>query len=181
MNFYSEDIINHIIDTEDIENIVDEIETFYENVFMTFCYYSNTIVNPLYIRSLLENKKNKIIFRCIDTYFNIDNCPSLMIYNKHVKRQEVVYYIFMICTKPKFKKLGYASNLLTDFIQKLKNKKEEDNKEYKIILSSIESAVTFYESYGFRWTRKSITDYPILMQTEKYDENHEYFIMEMVL
>ena len=53
MNFYSEDIINHIIDTEDIENIVDEIETFYENVFMTFCYYSNTIVNPLYIRSLL--------------------------------------------------------------------------------------------------------------------------------
>ena len=76
MNFYSEDIINHIIDTENIENIVDEIETFYKNVFMTFCYYSNTIVNPLYIRSLLENKKNKIIFRCIDTYFNIDNCPS---------------------------------------------------------------------------------------------------------
>jgi len=50
-----------------------------------------------------------------------------------------------------------------------------------IIVSSIESAVTFYESHGFKWTRENITNYPNLLEYEKYEERKEYFILKYVI
>ena len=82
----------------------------------------------------------------------------------------------MICTKHKFKKHGYASALLDDFIIYLNDKHKRN--AYTIVLSSVESAVTFYESYGFKWTRESLTNYSVLMQYEKYEEDKEYFILK---
>jgi uncharacterized protein YlzI (FlbEa/FlbD family) len=35
MNFYSENIINKIIDSEDVENILDKIDTFYQELTIT--------------------------------------------------------------------------------------------------------------------------------------------------
>ena len=88
----------------------------------------------------------------------------------------------MICTKPKFKKFGYASKLLDDFIQTIKNKHCADSAfKIKIVLSSVESAVTFYESYGFKWTRESLTNHKTLMLYEKYEEKKEYFMLELEL
>lgn len=179
MNFYSEDIINNIIDTEEVENILDKIDTFYQELKIILSYYSYQHISLKYIKEILKDKKNRIAFRCMDTTFDMKNCPCLFVYvyDKNTETKEITYYILLICTKQRFKKLGYASSLLSDFIQYVKGK----NKDYsrKIILSSIESAVTFYEKYGFKWTREVLTDYPVLMEYEKYSEQKEYFILKL--
>jgi len=181
MNFYSEDIINTIIDTEDIENIVDKIDTFYKQLKIILSYYSYQHISLKYIKEILKDRKNRIAFHCMDTTFDMKNCPSLFVYvfDKKKETKEITYYILLICTKQKFKNLGYASTLLSDFIQHAKN--QNRNYSRKIILSSIESAVTFYEKYGFIWTRELLTDYPILMEYEKYSEKKEYFILKLTL
>ena len=179
MNFYSENIINNIIDSEDVENILDKIDTFYQDLRILLSYYSYQHISLNYIKEILKDRKNRIAFRCMDTTFDIKSCPSLFVYvfDKNKEKKEITYYILLICTKQKFKNLGYASSLLSDFIQYVK----EQNKNYsrKIILSSIESAVTFYENYGFNWTRELLIDYPILMEYEKYSEKKEYFILKL--
>ena len=179
MNFYSDDIINKIIDSEDIENILDKINTFYQELKIILSYYSYQSISLSYVKEILKNKNNKVAFRCMDTTFDISNCPSLFVYvvDKNKEKKEITYYILLICTKQRFKNLGYASTLLSDFIQDVKEK----NKDYsrKIILSSIETAVTFYEKYGFKWTRVDLSLYPILMEYEKYSEQKEYFILQL--
>lgn len=185
MNFYSDEIVNKIIDG-DIEQIYPKMEEFYQKIFELFYDYSHRVICPNYIFTLLADLKNKIVFRCIDTEFNIENCPSILIYHKHYNRStdELAYYILMICTKPKFKKYGYASKMLDDFIQHIKRIHEQSEhkfKDIKVILSSVETAVTFYETYGFKWTRAALTDHKTLMIYEKYDAEKEYFILELSL
>ena len=176
MNFYSDDVINHIIDNEAVEDIIPMISLFREDIYKLFYKYSHHVICPNYIQFLLQDDSNKIAFRCIDTDFILENCPSILIYHKDVSTKEITYYILMICTKHKFKKHGYASALLDDFIIYLNNKHKQT--AYTIVLSSVESAVTFYESYGFKWTRESLINYPLLMQYEKYEEDKEYFILK---
>ena len=176
MNFYSEDIVRGIIDQET------EYNRFYEQVFTLSCKYSNGVVSPTYILSLVHDTTNSIAFRCMDTEFNIHNCPSILIYHKYydAAKNETAYYILMICTKRSYKGMGYASGLLDDFIGRIRNQCV-DGSRCKIVLSSLESAVTFYEEYGFRWTRAPLTDYPKLMEFERYDEEKEYFILELAI
>ena len=173
MNFYSEQII--------VENDKQSVADFYKQVFMLSCKYANNIVSPNYILSLLRDTTNLIAFRCIDTYFNINNCPSILIYTKHHDpvKNENIYYILMICTTRKFKNLGYASSLLDDFIFHIRSNCTDTKIPCKIALSSIESAVTFYEEYGFKWMRTSLSDHPKLMNYELYEEDKEYFILEL--
>ena len=94
--------------------------------------------------------------------------------------QIICYYILFTCTKRSFRGQGYASRLLDELKQRIKEENNNTVVPVKIILSSIEDAVTFYEDYGFRWTRQSIKDYPILMKYEFYEKNKEYFILEYV-
>ena len=180
MNFYSEDIIGDIMKTKPVKKVGQKIGDFYETVFTITSKFSDKIVSCSYILSLLTNRKNSVAFRCIDTTFNIHNCPSILIYNKFydVAKNEHIYSILMICTKRSFKNMGYASKLLDDFIDHIRNNRTDDS-SCKIVLSSIESAVTFYEQYGFKWMRTSLNDYPKLMEFERYDESKEYFILEL--
>ena len=185
MNFYSDEIVNTIVDGN-LEQISTKMEEFYQKIFELFYGYSHRVICPNYVFTLLTDLRNKIVFRCIDTEFNIENCPSMLIYHKHYDKMtdELAYYILMICTKPKFKKYGYASKMLDDFIQHIKRTHEQSEhkfKDIKVILSSVETAVTFYETYGFRWTREPITNHKILMRYEKYDAEKEYFILELSL
>ena len=183
MNFYSEDIFNNIIDNSEIEDILPQIANLYEDIYNLFCNYAHQVICPIYIQRLLEDDTNKIAFRCIDMEFTLENCPSILIYHRHYNKatNELIYYILMICTKPKFKKFGYASKLLDDFIQHIKNKHCDSAFKIKIVLSSVESAVTFYESYGFKWTRESLTAHKTLLLYEKWEEGKEYFMLELVL
>ena len=94
----------------------------------------------------------------------------------------IQYYILLTCTKRIFRNQGYASKLLNGFIERIKQENQNNkNKLIKIILSSIENAVLFYEDYGFKWTRKSIIEYPVLLQYEKYEKKDLYFIMELIV
>ena len=186
-NFYVEDMVNKIIDNDDIETILPKINDFYNEIFSLIYTYSHHTISPNYIARLLVDETNKIAFRCIDMEFRLENCPSILIYRKYYKKEtnEIIYYMLMICTKQKFKKFGYASKLLDDFIQYIKNKHTENRDNFskiKIVLSSVESAVTFYELYGFKWIRdESLSSHKILMQYEKYEEGKEYFMMELCI
>jgi hypothetical protein len=182
MNYYSENIVHKIIDNDPAEDIIDNIESLYTKIAELFYKYSHHTICIDYTWSLLRDIKNKVVFRCMDnTHFAIENCPSMMIYNLKRSPAEITYYILMICTKPRFKSFGYASNLLDDFIKNVREKHAGSSRPIKIVLSSVETAVTFYETYGFRWTREPITNHPTLMRYEKYDKNKEYFILELCI
>jgi len=191
MNFYSDVILNDIIDNQPLETVLDSIQTFGEKCFNAIAKYSHHNIHHKYIFNVLGNTKNIIAFHCIDNdnKFSIDNCPSMLVYRKykikcnHTDQLEIRYYVLIACTKRKFRNQGYASKLLDGFIQRIKKENEDTHKQeeipiIKIILSSVEESVLFYESYGFKWTRESITDHPILMRFERYDPKKEYFIME---
>ena len=81
--------------------------------------------------------------------------------------------------------MGYASMLLDKFIQVIKDEKNQqplpEQIPTKIVLSSVESAVLFYESYGFRWIYANINSYSTLLEYEKFDQEKEYFIMELTI
>ena len=192
MNFYSDVIMNDIIDNEPLETVLDSIETFGEECFNTIAKYSQHNIHHKYIFNVLGNTKNIIAFHCIDNdnnEFSLENCPSMLVYRKcnhkdtYTGNLEIRYYVLIACTKRKFRNQGYASKLIDGFIQRIKKENEDKQNQderpiIKIILSSVEESVLFYESYGFKWTRESISDHPILMRFERYDPKKEYFIME---
>uniref|UniRef100_A0A6C0I2B8 N-acetyltransferase domain-containing protein n=1 Tax=viral metagenome TaxID=1070528 RepID=A0A6C0I2B8_9ZZZZ len=181
MNFYSEDIVNDIIDHSPLEEIVEKLDDFNATSRYIFLRYVGLSVGPEYTDAMVSNEQNKMAFHCIDSEFEITNCPSVMIYRRFPRKNEIVYYILLICTKSKFKGMGYASKLLDGFIERVKQetKKYGNTKKITIALSSVETAVTFYEEYGFKWTRKTLKDHTPLTWFEAYDDAKEYFIMEL--
>ena len=197
MNFYSDVIMNDIIDNQPLETVLESIETFGEECFNAIAKYSHHNIHHKYIFNVLGNTKNIIAFHCIDNdnEFSLKNCPSMLVYRKcnhkdtsHTDNLEIRYYILIACTKRKFRNQGYASKLLDGFIERIKKENETNDHGHhdpsctiKIILSSVEESVLFYEAYGFKWTRESITDHPMLMRFERYDPKKEYFIMEFNL
>ncbi len=63
MNYYSEDIINNIIDTSDVSDIIDKISDFRDDIHMLFVYFAFEKINLDYIEHILRDKKNKTVFR----------------------------------------------------------------------------------------------------------------------
>lgn len=184
MNFYSKLIINDIIDNKQLENIIKNIEKFIENTYNKITKYSNDSISHKYIYNILSNTNNNIVFYCMDNEFAIDNCPSIAIYSKckSCHNNEIRYYILLLVTIRKFRGQGYAKKLLDDFIIKIKEENKDKNElTIKIILSSLEESVLFYESYGFKWTKEELVNHNVLMNYEKYDNAKEYFIMELIL
>ena len=59
MIFYSDEIINSIIDTVELENIVDKIDEFKEDVEMMFTYFTFPVIGLDYIQNLLRFETNK--------------------------------------------------------------------------------------------------------------------------
>lgn len=182
MNFYSDKIINDILDNSPVEEILDSIETFKLQCKYFLTKYSFRTIHHKYTDWILNDPNVVIAFYCMDTVFSIENCPSMLVYRKiHNKEtNETYYYILFTCTKRSFRGQGYASILL-DNLQKRIREDNRLNRTCKIVLSSVEDAVLFYEAYGFHWTRKSIKDHPVLMIYESYEENKHYFIMELIV
>jgi GNAT superfamily N-acetyltransferase len=195
MNFYSKDIINDIIDTSPIEELIDKVEDF-RAISKYLCHkYALGTIGPQYINAVVRDEKNLIAFHCLDQEFSIYNCPCLMVYRKVVEPVSINYYMLLICTQRQFKGQGYASKLLNGFVDRIRSEPDPRlsvldasgsdciyaERPKKIILSSVETAVTFYETHGFKWTRKCLTDYPFLMRYEIYEEGKEYFMMEMIV
>jgi GNAT superfamily N-acetyltransferase len=199
MNFYSTDIINEMIDTSPLEDLIEEIEDFKAQMRYLCKKYALAFLGFQYINAVVDDEKNTVCFRCLNEVFDISNCPSIMVYRKVPKSDAVYYYILLICTSHKYKGQGFASQLLNDFVGRVRSEDsgikrvDPENENFvvcstdakrpkKIVLSSIETAVTFYETYGFRWIpRQTLTDHPTLMRYEKWDKEKEYFIMELLV
>ena len=181
MNFYSDDIILDIIEKHP-KNVEECIDKFYNDATTVLFYISYKTISTIYTEKLIDHHQTKIAFYCMDTAkFTIGNCPSGMIYHKHEENDSICYYILFICTQHKFKKFGYASMMLTNFIERVKNETQQSSKIVKIVTSSLETAVTYYENFGFKWTRKSLIDYPRMLRFENYNKNQEYFMMELII
>jgi len=179
MNFYSDKIINNIVDTEPLETIADSVDTFKLQCRYFLTKYSHRTINHGYTNWILNDPNIVVAFYCMDTEFDIANCPSMLVYRKVIIDNEVRYYVLFTCTKRKFRGQGYGSILLDNLQTRIREDHRDKSRTAKIILSSVEDAVLFYEAYGFRWTRQSIKEHPMLMWYEHYEEKKEYFIMEL--
>ena len=76
MIFFSDDILNNIIDESSLDELLDKVNEFNENNKMIFTYFNYGIIDIDYIQNLLNHNMNKIAYYCIDNSFDIRNCPS---------------------------------------------------------------------------------------------------------
>jgi hypothetical protein len=178
MIFFGKDIVNNLVDTTPVENLADKLDEYERDVEMIFTYFAFGSIDIDYIQNLLQYKSNQVAFYCMDQEFDIRNCPSCMIYSKCVTADTITYYIMIICTQRRFKNLGYATMLLDGFVQKVR----EETKEFtKIVLSSLDEVVSYYQKYGFEAVDCSLESHPYLMQFEKVDDNKMYTVMELAI
>ena len=175
MIFYSEDIIKGLKTQE-------QIDAFQADVEMIFTYFAYPKISLDYIGALLQCKTNRVAFYCMDDdKFDIRNCPSCMIYSLGTISDCSYnnYYILLICTHRRFKSMGYATMLLDGFIESVKSCNASDQKGSKIILSSVDEAVSYYQCRGFVAVDDSLENYPELMRFEKFEKDKMYTVMEI--
>jgi len=183
MIFYSDKIEANIIDNNDVSVIADMIDQFREDVNMLFTYFAFSIVGLDYIQNLLNHSSNKVVFYCTEDEFVIRKCMSAMIYSKQTRNTGgcIIYYIMMICTQPEYKNMGFGKALLDSFVEQVRKETQNANVPVKIILSSLDHVVSYYQKYGFEVVDCSMENYPYLRRFEKYDETKIYTIMELVV
>jgi len=171
------------VDNAPLETMIDQLRAFVAQYEYLVVKYSYGIILDKYLTNLLnDSQKIVVAFHCLDNVFDISNCPSLLIYRKcRISDETYHYYVLLTCTKRQFRGNGYATALLNGLVARIRRDMGTNSGPAKILLSSVEDAVLFYEAYGFRWTRESISTYPVLMEYEAYDEAKEYFVMEYVV
>jgi GNAT superfamily N-acetyltransferase len=181
MIFYSDNIINSIIDNGELHTIAEEVDQFKEDIEMIFTYFTYPIISLDYIQNLLKFESNKIAFYCMEDKFVIRSCPSCMIYSKQNKKNSntILYYIMVISTDKEFRGQGYATKLLNGFVERVKEETKMSTKKVKIVLSSVDEVVSYYQKYGFEAVDCSFDNYPYFRYFEKYDEEKIYTIMEL--
>ena len=181
MIFFSEDIKNKIVDTTPLDEIMDRLEEFKNDVQMIFTYFNYGSIGIDYIENLLKYESNKMAFYCTDDTFVIRSCPSCMIYSKQNKKNSdtIMYYIMVISTDKDFRGQGYATKLLNGFVEKVKEETNLSPKKVKIVLSSIDEVVSYYQKYGFEAVDCSFENYPYFKYFEKFDEEKIYTVMEL--
>lgn len=143
-------------------------------LFDTFCSMAKTI-NKYYIYELFASDNRIVLFTIDNSLIDIENCPCGLIYTVDKTKEETNIYIMFIATKYKYRKTGYASIFLNEFINYIKNKYSNKSGKVFIILDSVESAVTFYEHVGFTWTTTE-RKYDIVFRINETNVN-EHFIM----
>lgn len=181
MIFFSHDIKNKIIDTTPVEEIIYKLDQFKADEEMIFTYFNYNIIGIDYIQNLLKYESNKTAFYCLEDEFVIRKCPSCMIYSKQNKKNSttILYYIMVISTQPEFRNKGYGTGLLNGFVERIKEETKDSTKKVKIVLSSLDDVVSYYQKYGFEAVDCSFENYPYLKQFEICDDEKLYTIMEL--
>ena len=183
MIFFSDDIKNKIIDTSNDEEILEKINLFKEEEEMIFTYFNYGTIAIDYIQNLLKYDINKTAFYCLEEEFEVRKCTSCMIYSKENKKNSdtINYYIMVISTHFEYRNKGYGKALLDGFIERIKNETKNSKKKVKIILSSLDEVVSYYQKYGFEVVDCSFDNYPYLRSFEIYEEDKLYTIMEYLI
>jgi len=181
MIFFSDDIRNKIIDDTPVDEIMDKLEKFKNDNEMIFTYFNYGSIGIDYIQNLLNYEINKTAFYCTEETFVIRSCPSCMIYSKQNKKNSdiIMYYLMVISTDKEFRGQGYATKLLNGFVERVKEETKTSKKKVKIVLSSIDEVVSYYQKYGFEVVDCSFENYPYLKCFEKYDDDKLYTVMEL--
>jgi ribosomal protein S18 acetylase RimI-like enzyme len=183
MIFFSDNILNKIIDESNLDEITDKVEEFKNNNIMIFTYFNYGIINIDYIENLLDYDNNKVAYYCFEDEFNVRNCPSCMIYSKQYDKNtnEIIYYILLISTQKQFRNMGYGTLLLNGFIDRVNAETANINKNVKIVLSALDDVVSYYQKYGFEVIDYNFDSYPYLKNFEIYDETKMYSIMVLLV
>jgi ribosomal protein S18 acetylase RimI-like enzyme len=144
----------------------------YNTLYEMFCNMASTL-NSDYIYDILVDTDSHVILYSIDnTFVDIKNCPCAIIYQTKKENNELNVYIMLIATSYKFRKYGYASLLIKEFIEYIKTKYLEKYTHIRILLDSIEESVSFYEHIGFEWTSD-----PKHQSEFKYTQSEYYSII----
>jgi predicted GNAT family N-acyltransferase len=85
----------------------------------------------------------------------------------------------VISTQKEFRGNGYATALLNGFVERVRSETVNTPKKVKIILSSLDEVVSYYQKYGFEVVDCSFDNYPYFKYFEKYDDDKIYTIMEL--
>ena len=121
-------------------------------LYSMFCNMASTI-NPDYIYDMLYDEDNHVVLYGIDNHIvDLNNCPCALIYNIQKEGNVLEVYIMLISTSYKFRKYGYASLLIKEFIEFIREKYRSKYENIHILLDSVEEVVSFYEHIGFVWT-----------------------------
>jgi hypothetical protein len=160
MIFFSDDIRNEIVDNSPLEEIMNKLEEFRNDNEMIFTYFNYGSIGIDYIENLLKYESNKVAYYCNDEKFVIRSCPSCMIYSKQNQKNSdtIMYYIMVISTDRETK---------------------NSSKKVKIVLSSLDEVVSYYQKYGFEVADCSFDNYPYFKYFEKYDDEKLCTIMEL--
>jgi GNAT superfamily N-acetyltransferase len=140
-----------------------------------FCNMSRRAINEHYICELFAQDINIVLYSIENPLVDVKNCPCGLIYKVEEKEDELNIYIMFIATEYKYRKTGYASLFINEFISFIKKKYLTKSKNIVIILDSIETAVTFYEHFGFKWTTTE-KKYDSIFHIDETNVN-EHFIM----
>jgi hypothetical protein len=178
MIFFSDNILNKIIDESNLDEIADKVEEFNNNNIMIFTYFNYGVINIDYIENLLNYGNNKVAYYCFENEFNVRNCPSCMIYSKQYDENtdEITYYILLISTQKRFRNMGYGTLLLNGFMDRVNDETKHINKNVKVVLSALDDVVSYYQKYGFEVVDYNFDSYPYLEQFEIYDDKKMYTI-----
>ena len=178
MIFFSDNILNKIIDELELDEIADQVEEFNNNNIMIFTYFNYGVINIDYIENLLNYGNNKVAYYCFENEFNVRNCPSCMIYSKQYDENtdEITYYILLISTQKRFRNMGYGTLLLNGFMDRVNDETKHINKNVKVVLSALDDVVSYYQKYGFEVVDYNFDSYPYLEQFEIYDDTKIYTI-----
>ena len=181
MIFFSDEIKNKIVDMTPVDEIMDRLEEFKNDNQMIFTYFNYGAIGIDYIENLLKYESNKMAFYCNEDTFVIRSCPSCMIYSRQNKKNSdtIMYYIMVISTDREFRGKGYATKLLNGFVEKVKEETKTSTKKVKIVLSSLDEVVSYYQKYGFEAVDCSFENYPYFKYFEKYDDDKIYTVMEL--
>ena len=71
--------------------------------------------------------------------------------------------------------------LLDGFVKRVQDETKDTNKKVKIVLSSLDEVVSYYQKYGFEAVDCSLDNHPYLMQFETVENDKMYTIMELVI
>ena len=152
-------------------------------LFDIFCRMAKTI-NVTYILKLFDSTNSKIVLYSIETAYqciDIENCPCGLIYQTETNetKNEINIYITFIATKYKYRGCGYASLCINEFMDFIKNKYSGKYANIVVVLDALITAVTFYESVGFKWTTTEKKYNSIFNIDEKTENDHFIMVYEI--
>lgn len=134
-------------------------------------------ISHWYITELFATD-NVIMLYSIDG--TVENSPCGLIYSIKSNNDITYVYIKYIATKYKYRKVGYASIFIREFIDYVK---KNYDKNTIIVLDSLEASVTYYEHIGFKWILNNKEYNKEFNVNEEDLENGkwDHFIMEYVI